>query len=77
LLASFTVSYRIFKCEKRYAIGQSIVLPAAIDIVETVLGEWKIPLEDSTVGIRIWDISGDLYDQLTDKLKNSRVLHCK
>jgi hypothetical protein len=50
------------------------VLPAATDIVETVLGDsyvkelQKISLADNTVGRIMLDISEDICDQLIDQL---------
>lgn len=77
LLASYLVSYRIAQCKKPHSIGENLVLPAAIDIVATMLGESSadqlknIPLADNTVGRRINDISDDLFDQLIEKIKSS------
>nr|XP_042897067.1 protein FAM200A-like [Parasteatoda tepidariorum]XP_042902277.1 protein FAM200A-like [Parasteatoda tepidariorum]XP_042906149.1 protein FAM200A-like [Parasteatoda tepidariorum]XP_042906152.1 protein FAM200A-like [Parasteatoda tepidariorum] len=77
LLASYKVSYRIAKCKKPHVIGETLVLPAAIDMVATMLGESYadqlkiIPLADNTVGRRISDISEDLCDQLIEKVKLS------
>lgn len=77
LLASYKVSYRIASCKKAHNIAETLVLPAAIDMVEIMLGEQSanklrsIPLADNTVGRRISDISDDLCDQLTDVLKYS------
>lgn len=53
------------------------MLPATIDIIDTMLGESYayqlkiIPLADNTVGRRISDISEDLCDQLIEKVKLS------
>lgn len=77
LLASYKVSYRIARCKKAHNIAETLVLPAAIDMVEIMLGEQSanklrsIPLADNTVGRRISDISDDLCHQLTDALKYS------
>ncbi|XP_026476390.1 zinc finger BED domain-containing protein 5-like [Ctenocephalides felis] len=77
LLASYKVSYRIAKCKKPHSIGETLVLPAAIDIIATMFGESyadqikSIPLADNTVGRRISDISDDLCDQLIEKIKLS------
>ncbi|XP_029657568.1 protein FAM200A-like [Octopus sinensis] len=55
LLASYKVSYRIAKCKKPHNIGETLVLPAAIDMVEAMFGEsyakqlQQIPLADNTV----------------------------
>ena len=77
LLASYKVSYRIAKCKKPHSIRETLVLPAAIEMIETMLGESYadqikiIPLADNTVGRRISDISEDLCDQLIEKVKLS------
>ncbi|XP_026471061.1 SCAN domain-containing protein 3-like [Ctenocephalides felis] len=77
LLASYEVSYRIAKCKKPHSIGETLVLPAAIDIIAMMFGESyadqikSIPLADNTVGRRISDISDDLCDQLIEKIKLS------
>ncbi|XP_035211445.1 protein FAM200A-like [Stegodyphus dumicola] len=77
LLASYKVFYRIAKCKKPHSIGETLVLLAAIDMIETMLGESYadqlkiIPLADNTVGRRICDISEDLCDQLIEKVKLS------
>ena len=75
--ASYKVSYRIAKGKKPHSMGETLVLPAAIDMIETMLGESYadqlkiIPLADNTVGRRISDISEDLCDQLIEKVKLS------
>ncbi|XP_026481385.1 zinc finger BED domain-containing protein 5-like [Ctenocephalides felis] len=77
LLASYKVSYRIAKCKKPHSIGETLVLPAAIDIIAMMFGESyadqikSIPLADNTVERRISDISDDLCDQLIEKIKLS------
>ena len=38
-LASYHVSYRIAKCKKTHTIGETLVLPAAIDMVKIMIGE--------------------------------------
>ncbi|XP_026467745.1 zinc finger BED domain-containing protein 5-like [Ctenocephalides felis] len=63
--------------KKPHSIGETLVLPAAIDIIATMFGESyadqikSIPLADNTVGRRISDISDDLCDQLIEKIKLS------
>ncbi|XP_026476421.1 zinc finger BED domain-containing protein 5-like [Ctenocephalides felis] len=58
-------------------VGETLVLPAAIDTIATMFGESyadqikSIPLADNTVGRRISDISDDLCDQLIEKTKLS------
>ena len=38
-LASFKIAYRIAKCKKPHIIAEEIVLPAALDLVSTMIGE--------------------------------------
>ena len=38
-LASFKVAYRIAKCKKVHTIAEELVLPAALDLVSTIIGE--------------------------------------
>ncbi|XP_067139511.1 zinc finger BED domain-containing protein 5-like [Centruroides vittatus] len=74
LLASYKVSYRIAKCKKPHSIGETLVLPAAIDIIATMLGESyadQLKIIPLTVGRQISDISEDLCDQLIEKVKLS------
>jgi hypothetical protein len=77
LLASYQVAYRIAQNKKPHTIGVSLILPAAIDIVQTMLGEkcaqqlCSIPLSNNTVSWRISDISEDLEEQLMEKLRNN------
>ena len=74
LFALYKVSYRIANDKKPPLIGKTLVLPAAIDMIETMLGESYadqlkiIPLADNTVGRRISDISKDFCDQLIKKV---------
>lgn len=79
LLSSYLVSYRIVKSKKPHTIGETLVLPAAIDMIITMFGESyaihlrQIPLADKTVGRRINDMSDDLCDRLVSRcaLQNS------
>lgn len=78
MLASYQVSYRIAKCKKPHTIGETLVLPAAIDMVKTMFGEsyakqlQQVPLSDNTVSRRIDDISEDLCEQLVSRLRTSK-----
>ena len=38
-LASFKVAYRIANCKKLYTIAEELVLPAALDLVSTMIEE--------------------------------------
>jgi hypothetical protein len=75
LLASYQVAYRIAQNKKPHKIGESLILPAATDMVQTMLGEKcaqelrNILMSNNTVSRRISDISEDLKEHL---LKNNR-----
>jgi hypothetical protein len=78
LLASYQVAYRIAQNKKPHTIGESLILPAAIDMVQTVLGEKcaqqlrNIPPSNNTVSRLIFDISEDSEEQLMEKFRNNR-----
>ena len=78
LLASYLVSYRIAKCKKPHTVAETLVLPAAIDMVKVMFGESyakklrQIPLSDNTVSRRINDISEDICDQLVSRVRTSK-----
>ena len=38
-LASFEVAYRIAKCTKSHTIAEELLLPAALDLISTMIGE--------------------------------------
>ena len=69
-LASFKVAYRIAKCKKLHTIAKELVLPAALDLVSTIIGESTaqklkaVPLSNNTISRRIDKISDDIYDHL-------------
>ena len=58
-LASFNVAYKIAKCKIPHAIGEELVLPAALDLVSTLIGESVaqklkvVPLSNNTICRRI------------------------
>ena len=72
------MSYRIAKCKKPHTVAETLVLPAAIDMVKVMFGESyakklrQIPLSDNTVSRRINDISEDIYDQLVSRVRTSK-----
>ena len=72
---SFKVAYRIAKCKKMHAIAEELVLPAAIDLVSTMIGETVaqklkvVPLSNNTICRRIEKISDDINDQLIAKVR--------
>ena len=78
LLASYLVSYKIAKCKKPHTVAETLVLPAAIDMVKVMFGESyakklrQIPLSDNTVSRRINDISEDICDQLLSRVRTSK-----
>jgi len=75
LLALFKVTYRIANCRTPHLIGVNLMLPAATDLIERMLGEsyakefQKIPPTENTVGRRLSNILEDLCDQLIDQFK--------
>ena len=77
LLASYEVSYCIAKNKKPFTIGEDLVLPAAIKMVEILHGKKygddirKIPLSNDTVSNRISDINKDQLVQLIKRIKES------
>ncbi|GFU91573.1 protein FAM200B [Trichonephila clavipes] len=63
LLTSYKVSYKIARCKKPHTIAEELILPAAIEIVETMFGDnfakelQSIPLSNDTISRRIDDIA--------------------
>lgn len=76
LVASYRVSYEIARCKKPHTIGEELILPAAIKIVETMFGDnfakklESIPLSNDTVARRIGDMAEDVQRQLLGKLRD-------
>ncbi|GFW03015.1 SCAN domain-containing protein 3 [Trichonephila clavipes] len=76
LLTSYKVSYKIARCKKPHTIAEELILPAAIEIVETMFGDnfakelQSIPLSNDTVSRRIDDIAEDVEQQLFGKLRD-------
>ena len=74
LIASYKVSYKIARCKKPHTIGEELILPAAIEMVETMFGDnfskqlQSIPLSNDTIARRISDIAEDVQCQLFTKL---------
>ena len=71
-LASFKVAYKIAKCKKLHAIAEELVLPAALDLVWTIIGESTaqklkaVPLSNNTISRRINKILDDINDHLVE-----------
>ncbi|GFX41248.1 protein FAM200B [Trichonephila clavipes] len=76
LLISYTVSYKIARCKKPHTLAEELILPATIEIVETMFGDnfakelQSIPLSNDTVSRRIDDIAEDVEQQLFGKLRD-------
>ena len=76
-LASFKVAYRIAKCKKPHTIAEELVLPAALDLVSTLIGESVaqklkvVPVSNNTICRRIEKISDDINDQLMAKMRGN------
>ncbi|GFU56512.1 zinc finger MYM-type protein 6 [Trichonephila clavipes] len=64
------------RCKKPHTIAEELILPAAIEIVETMFGDnfakelQSIPLSNDTVSRRIDDIAEDVEQQLFGKLRD-------
>ncbi|GFW31187.1 SCAN domain-containing protein 3 [Trichonephila clavipes] len=64
------------RCKKPHTIAEELILPAAIEIVETMFGDnfakelQSIPLSNDTVSRRIDDISEDVEQKLFGKLRD-------
>ena len=74
LLASYQVAHRIVKCKKPHTIAEGLILPAAVDLVGTMIeGAAKklkmVPLSDHIMCRRIDDMAQDIQDQLIDEMK--------
>jgi hypothetical protein len=67
------IAHRIAKCKKPHTIAEELVLPAAVDMVNIIIGESdgkllsKVPLSNNTISRRIQHIAEDLNDQLIAK----------
>ena len=75
--ASYLVAQRVAGYGQPHTIAESVILPAALDMVRTVLGEKEasglrtIPLSNDSVQRRIADISIDLMEQVLERINNS------
>ncbi|KAK1346479.1 hypothetical protein QTO34_000335 [Cnephaeus nilssonii] len=81
--ASYLVALRIARAMKSHTIAEDLLLPAAKDIVQVMIGDEfvmklsAISLSNDTVRKRIDDMSADILDQLdesTDLAKCSQLL---
>ena len=75
LLASYQVAHKIVKCKKPHTIAEELILPAAVNLVSTMIGEGAaeklkmVPLSDVTKCCRIGDMAQGIYDQPIDEMK--------
>ena len=74
LLASYQVMHRIVKCKKPHLIAEGLILPAAVDLVDTMIeGAAEklkmVLLSDDIMCRRIDDMAQDIQDQLIDEMK--------
>lgn len=80
LTASYEVALKIAKKGKPHTIAEELILPAAIDMVKTMISPQeseklkKIPLSNDTISRRISDMFEDVQDQLKKQLKSSTFL---
>ena len=76
-LASFKVAYRISKCKKLHTTVEELVVPAALDLVSTIIGESAaqklkvVPLSNNTISRRMDKISDDINDYLVAKMRGN------
>ncbi|XP_049790096.1 protein FAM200B-like [Schistocerca nitens] len=77
LLASYRVTFRVAKAGKPHTDAENLIFPAALDMVEIMLGKQEanklksISLSDNTTERRINDMTGDIREQLAENLKKS------
>ena len=75
--AYFEVACRIAKCKKPHTIAEELVLPAALDLVSTMIGESvaqkikAVLLKNNTVCSMIDKISDDISNQLVAKMREN------
>jgi hypothetical protein len=73
LLESYKIAHRIAKCKKPHKIAEELILQAAVDMVNIMIGESagkllsKVSLSNNTISHRIQHIVEDLNDQLIEK----------
>jgi len=69
LFASYKVAHRVAKCKKPRSIVEELILPAAVDMVNIMVGEFagrllsKLPLYNNTLRRRIQRMVEDINDQ--------------
>jgi hypothetical protein len=74
LLASYKVAHRIAKCKKSNTFAEELILPAAVNMANIMIGESaekrlsKVPFSNNTINLRIQHIADDLNNSLIKKL---------
>ncbi|KAL4135434.1 hypothetical protein QTP88_007043 [Uroleucon formosanum] len=81
LVASYKVSLLIAKNSKPHSIGETLILPALKEIIDTMQGEGtsnkmikSIPLSNDTVSKRIDEMADDIENKLINYLRE-KILH--
>jgi len=78
MIASYKVAYRVAKCKKPHTIAEDLILPAAIEMATTMLGEEagkalaKVPVSNNTISRRIALIAKDLNEQLIEAIQGKQ-----
>ena len=71
--ASYLVALRVARAMKPHTIAEDLILPATIDMCETVLDRKctakleEIPLSNNTISQRIGEMSSDIKAQLLER----------
>ena len=77
--ASYRVAYRIAKEKKPHTIGEPLIKPCAMEMVELVCGVEqkrkleKIALSNDAIRCRISDMSQDILNQVADEIRASKA----
>lgn len=78
LEASYLVSLRIAQTGKPHTIGEALILPAARDLVRTLIGDSAakklniVSLSNDTVSRRIQEMAAEVKEALIQKVKKSK-----
>ena len=76
LVASYRISKLIAKCGKSHTIGETLIIPAVKEIINTMMPTQKdvtpsLPLNNSSVSARIDEMAKDIENKLCDELKST------